>query len=219
MRVLVVAAGDPPARADLDRAWPGWDDALDAVIAADGGAIAAERLGFRPDLVVGDLDSLAASDVERLRAAGIPVEVAPVAKDESDTELAILAAVSRGATVVTIVGAFGGRLDHLLANVGLLALPALAGIEAAILDGRTRVTLLRGPASRGLDGRVGDHVTLQPFGSGVEGVRTDGLAWALDGDALPAGPARGLSNVRTAGRARVEVRAGDLLVIETIAAV
>jgi thiamine pyrophosphokinase len=215
MHILVVAAGDPPERVDLDRAWPGWADGIDAVIAADGGAIVAGRLGFRPDLVVGDLDSLDPADVDRLRADGIPVEVAPVAKDESDTELAVSAALARGATALTIVGALGGRIDHLLANVALLALPALAVIDAVIIDGRSRIALVRGPGSRVLAGRVGDLVTLLPFGHGVAGVRTDGLAWALADEALPAGPARGLSNVRTTASARVWVRAGELIVVES----
>jgi thiamine pyrophosphokinase len=216
MRALVVAAGEPPGRADLDRAWPGWAADLGVVIAADGGAITAERLGLRPDLVVGDLDSIEPAEVDRLRASGIPVEVAPTAKDESDTELAVRAALARGATTLTIVGALGGRVDHLLANLALLALPELDGIETLILDGRTRISLVRGPGSRPLIGRVGDLVTLLPFGAGVEGVRTEGLAWALRDEALPAGPARGLSNVRTAERARVQVRSGDLVVVETI---
>ena len=216
MHVLVVAAGDPPDRHDLDGAWPGWADDLGAVVAADGGATSAGRLGLRPDLVVGDLDSIDPVEVDRLRDAGIPVEVAPVAKDESDTELAVRAALARGATALTIVGGLGGRVDHLLANLALLALPELAGIDAVILDGRTRIALVRGPGSRRLAGRVGDLVTLLPFGLGVEGVRTEGLAWTLRDEALPPGPARGLSNVRTAASARVEVRAGDLFVIETI---
>ncbi len=216
MRALVVAAGEPPARAELDRAWPGWATDLEVVVAADGGAITAERLGLRPDLVVGDLDSIEPAQVDRLRASGIPVEVAPTAKDESDTELAVRAALARGATTLTIVGALGGRVDHLLANLALLALPELAGIETLILDGRTRIRLVRGPGSRPLVGRVGDLVTLLPFGAGVEGVRTEGLAWALRDEALPPGPARGLSNVRTVERARVEVRSGDLVVVETI---
>ena len=79
---------------------------------------------------------------------GIPIEVAPEAKDESDTELAILAAVRRGADRLTIVGGLGGRPDHLLANIVLLGHPALGDRPIELLDDKTRVTLLRGPARR-----------------------------------------------------------------------
>ncbi len=216
MRVLIVAAGDRPDRARLDETWPGWSDGIDLVVAADGGADTADQLGIRPDLVVGDFDSIAPGGLDRLRASGVPVEVAPAAKDESDTELAVRAALGRGADALTIVGALGGRPDHLLANVGLLALPELADRRVELLDARSRVTLIRGPATRELVGRVHDLVSLLPFGTGVEGVTTTGLAWSLAGAALPAGPSRGLSNRRTAPVARVTVRAGLLLAIETV---
>jgi thiamine pyrophosphokinase len=218
VRALVVAAGDPPDRTALDRAWPGWADGIDLVVAADGGAATAERLGLPLDLVVGDFDSLDPAVLAALRARGVPVEVAPTAKDESDAELAVGAALARGADSIAIVGAFGGRLDHLLANVGLLALAQLTGVPTQLFDDSTRVTLIRGgeaPIEREFRGRVGDLVSLVPFGPGVEGVTTLGLAWALDDASLPVGPARGLSNRRTATVARVSVRAGLLLVVET----
>lgn len=218
MRALVVAAGDPPSRLDLDRAWPGWADEIAVVIAADGGSSTAGYLGLAMDLVVGDLDSVDPAELTALRARGIPIEWAPADKDESDTELAVAAALARGATSIVIVGGFGGRLDHLLANVGLLALAQLTGVPTQLLDESTRVTLIRGgeaPVDREFRGRVGDLVSLLPFGPGVEGVTTVGLAWALDDAALPVGPARGLSNQRIATVARVSVRAGLLLVVET----
>lgn len=215
MRALVVAAGDPPDRAALDRAWPGWADGIDLVIAADGGAVTAERLGLVLDLVVGDFDSLDPGTLAALRARGVPVEVAPTAKDESDAELAVRAALARGADEITIIGGLGGRPDHLLANAGLMALPELARRPVELLDGSTRITLVHGPDARDLAGRVGDLVSLLPLGTGVEGVTSDGLAWALRDEPLPVGPARGLSNVRTAPVARVAVRAGLLLVVET----
>jgi thiamine pyrophosphokinase len=217
MHALVGAAGPPPDRAGLDRSWPGWDDEVGLVVAADAGADTAERLGLPVDLAVGDFDSIAPGGLDRLRVAGVPIEEAPSAKDESDTELAIRAALARGADALTIVGGLGGRPDHLLANVGLLALPALAGLSAVLLDDRTRVSLVRGPGSRELGGRVGDLVSLLPLGSGVDGVTTSGLAWTLDDEPLPIGPARGLSNVRAERTARVSVRTGFLLVVETAA--
>jgi thiamine pyrophosphokinase len=215
-RALIVADGETPARAALDATWPGWDDDVALVVAADGGARGAEALGLQIDLLVGDGDSLGAADTARLTAAGIEVRTAPTAKDESDTELAVLAAIERGATEIVILGAFGGsRFDHALANVVLLALPALDGRPCILLDARTRVALLTGPASLELSGRAGDLVSLLPLGDGVAGVATSGLAYPLAEEPLPLGPARGLSNVRTGPVATVSVTAGRLLVVES----
>jgi len=126
-RAAILADGDAPNRAELDAAWPGWDDGLAFVVAADGGARHAAGLGVRLDRWVGDGDSLPAAALEELRAAGIPVELVTAEKDETDTELALRAALDAGATDIVILGAFGGpRLDHALANAGLLAHPSLA---------------------------------------------------------------------------------------------
>ena len=222
MHALIIAGGDPPDRGALDAAWPGWDREVALVVAADRGALTALALGLRPDLVVGDVDSLDASEVRRIAEAGIPMQTVRAAKDETDTELAIVAALSRGASGITILGALGGpRLDHALANVALLGLPALAGRPAAILDGRTRVRLLSADDADGghdvvlsLPGRVGDLVSLIPLGVDALGITTRGLAWPLRDAVLPAGPARGVSNVRTAPDAEVCLRRGRLLVVE-----
>ena len=220
--VLVVADGDVPSRAALDEAWPGWDDGIEAVIAADGGLARARAIGLQPTLLVGDLDSLDPALIAAAEASGPPIRRSPVAKDESDAELALLAALDDGATRVTMLGAFGGaRLDHALANVWLLDHPKLAGIAAALLDTNTRATLVRAPgpdgqpASRSLPGRTGATVSLLPFGGDATGVTTHGLRYPLRDEPLLIGPARGLSNVREAPDAGVTLRAGRLLVIET----
>lgn len=220
--VLVVADGDAPDRAVLDTAWPGWADDLALVVAADGGARSCARLGVALDLVVGDGDSLGGADLDRLKAAGVAVVRAAIDKDETDSELAILAAVARGASRVTVVGAFGGpRLDHELANVGLLALPALAGLDVALLDARARVSLVAapgpdgGPVERLLPGPSGALVSLLPLDGEVEGVTTQGLRYPLADEPLPLGPARGLSNVRLGADASVVVRRGRLLIVES----
>jgi thiamine pyrophosphokinase len=215
-RALVLADGEPVTRGGLDQAWPGWADDVTLVVAADGGARLAQPLGLRIDLWVGDGDSLGREDLDKLRTTGVPTEMAPADKDESDTELAVLAAVKRGATDVTILGALGGaRVDHALANVALLAHPALEGCAARLLGDRARVTLLTGPATLDLDGRAGDLISLLPLGGDADGVTTHGLRYALDDERLQAGPARGLSNVRMGPRAHVKLRSGRLLVVET----
>jgi thiamine pyrophosphokinase len=219
LHAILVGDGDVPPRAALDAAWPGWDAGAALVIGADGGATKALALGLRPDLVVGDADSLGRDGLAAIRAAGIPVELAATAKDESDLELAVLAAVERGATRITILGALGGpRFDHALANAWLLALAVLAGRSAVLLDGATRVRLLdgsAGPAGIRLGGRPGDLVSLFPFGADAGGVVTDGLAYPLRDESLALGPARGLSNVRSGPEAGVSLRTGRLLIVET----
>ena len=222
MVALILSDGDVPPRSRLDLAWPGWDQSVDLVVAADGGARHAPGLGVAIDLWVGDGDSIGEDALAALEATGVPVERARPDKDESDTELAIRAAIRLGASGFVIVGALGGpRIDHALANIGLLAMPELAGRSATILDEHTRIGLIRAPGppdepvERPLPGGVGDLVSLLPMGAGVEGVTTRGLAYPLVDEPLPAGPARGLSNVRTAADATIVVRRGLLLVVET----
>lgn len=214
---LILADGSAPDPAALDRAWPGWDEGIDLVIAADGGARHAPDLGRAIDLWVGDGDSLGAAGVEALRVAGVPVELAPVDKDESDTELAILAAAAAGASRVTILGALGGmRVDHGLANVWLLAHPALGDRSGRLVDDRSRIRLLAA-GHHDLGGRIGDLVSLLPFGGNAEGVTTRGLRYPLSDEPLRSGSSRGLSNVRETEDAGIDVRAGQVLVVEIAA--
>lgn len=219
IHAILVGDGDVPERVALDAAWPGWADGCSLVVAADGGALKAAGAGLRPDLAVGDGDSLGPDGIAQLAVAGIPFEAAPVAKDESDLELAVAAAIARSAMQLTILGALGGpRFDHALANAWLLAHPSLRGRAAILLDDRTRIRLVdatAGPAIALLAGRRDDLVSLFPFGADADGVTTDGLGYPLRDETLRFGPARGLSNVRTRPEASVSLRAGRLLVVET----
>ena len=220
LRAIVLADGDAPTRAGLDATWPGWDDGVELVVAADGGARLAGPLGLRIDRWVGDGDSVEPVLLERLGLEGVDVRRVPTDKDESDTELALLAVLAGGATDVTFLGALGGaRVDHGLANLALLAHPALRERDARLLDDATRIHLLVGPGRYAATGRIGDVVSLLPMDGRVEGVTTTGLRYPLSDEALELGPPRGLSNVRTAKTAAVTVRSGRLLVVESPATV
>ena len=220
MRALVLADGLPPARADLDRVWPDWDRDVALVIAADGGARLADALGMPIDLWVGDGDSLGEAGREDLRRRGVPMSVAAIDKDQTDTELGLRAALDRGATRITLIGVLGGpRPDHALVNVLLLGHPMATDVAIEILDPTARIRLLAAkPESDGispldLSGRVGDLVSLVPL-EDVVGVTTTGLRFPLADSNLTTGSTFTISNVRTEPVASVSIRAGRLLVLE-----
>jgi thiamine pyrophosphokinase len=185
--------------------------AADALIAADGGALPLLRLGLSPDLVIGDLDSLDAASQAALREQGVELRRFPRAKDETDLELALLDAAARGATAIDILGALGGRWDHTLANVALLALPELRGRRVRLLADRQELFLVRDTAV--LEGRAGDTVSLVPLTAEVRGVTTHGLLYGLEEATLRYERARGISNVLLEPPGRVALREGLLLVV------
>jgi thiamine pyrophosphokinase len=212
MRVVIVASGEPAA---ADAAWL---DRADLVIAADGGAAWIDRVNRRPDLLVGDLDSADAALVDRLGRAGTAIERHPADKEASDTELALEAARTRGASEIVLLGALGGgRLDHELANLLLLADASLADPPVRIIRGGTTVRVLRGGDRLELEDGMGDTVSLLPLGGDVVGVTTAGLRWPLAGATLRVGRSRGLSNEVVAAPASVSLEDGSsaLLVVHT----
>ncbi|MBC7293582.1 MAG: thiamine diphosphokinase [Thermoleophilia bacterium] len=207
MRAVVVAAS--ALSSDLDRAQ--LTDA-DLLVAVDGGAEALKRVGLRPSILVGDLDSIRPATRHELEAAGVELVLLPAAKDLTDTEAALRLAAERGAQDITVYGALGGpRLDHLVGNLLLLASPWLAACRVRLVDERHEAFLARRDVS--FAGEPGDTVSLLPLTPCVEEVRTEGLLYSLAGEPLYQASTRGISNVMTGQQARVAHGEGVLLVI------
>jgi thiamine pyrophosphokinase len=205
---LVLAGGDPPTAAVIERL-----PAADLVVAADSGLDHAEALGIRVDVVVGDLDSVTDAALGRARDAGTPVTEHPRDKDATDLDLALLAAVDRGATHLVVVGGTGGRLDHLLGNLLLLGAPAFAGCTVELHAGPARVHVVRGGTACTIAAAPGELVSLMALHGPVRGVTTDGLRWTLAGDTLDPGSTRGISNEVVAPPVTVALDAGTLVVV------
>ena len=196
----------------------------EVVIAADGGLRHLLALARRPDVLIGDLDSLPPGIVAETapEVAGAIVRY-PREKDETDLELALLYAVDRYPEAeVIILGGTGGRLDHLLANVLILAHPRLRGRPIRFLDDRQSAWLVAADAAPGaagapgattIAGAPGDIVSLLPLGGPAHVTATSGLRWPLRDEWLAFGPARGVSNEMTAETATVRLDQGALLCV------
>ncbi|MCB8953777.1 MAG: thiamine diphosphokinase [Ardenticatenales bacterium] len=217
MSVLIFANGTVPADAP-----PGWLLPYLAqatlTIAADGGLRYLRALGRWPDVLVGDLDSLpptGRAEMDALPALSRPtVRQYPAGKDETDLELALLYAVQATQDEpILVFAALGGRLDQALANVLLLAHPALRGRVVRLVEPFQQAWLVRDQTT--IHGRAGDRVSLIPLGGAAEIAYTTGLAWPLRAETLDFGPARGISNVMETDTAVVTLQSGLLLCVHT----
>jgi thiamine pyrophosphokinase len=208
-QTFVVMSGGPPPHAAVVAHLP--DHPF--VIAADSGLDHAYDLGLDVQLVVGDLDSVSKEALDAAETAGVPVERHPTAKDAIDTELAVDAALARGARRIVVVAGGGGRFDQLVAGLLVLARPVLADVDIEAWVGPAYVQVLHGPGHAALTGRPGAYVSLLAMSGVAEGVTTSGLRYPLHGEALLPGSSRGISNEFEGGEAAVAVERGVLVAV------
>ena len=207
MQAIVAAGGDP-----LDDAWRASLPEADLVVAADSGLAHLYALGLTPHVVVGDLDSVDPSHLDRAIREGARIDCHPTDKEATDLELALAVAQELGATEVTVIGGGGGRLDHLIGGVNVLAAPGWSTMRITALSGPARLTVIHDQAE--LVGAVGSIVTLLAVGGTARGITTDGLRWALHNEGLAATSTRGVSNEVSGSPVTVRVRRGTLLAIQ-----
>ena len=204
--VVVVSGGESPDPRAASAAPPGAP-----VVAADKGLEHALSLGLDVSLAIGDFDSAAPEAVAVAESAGVRIERYPEAKDASDLELALDAAAALEPLRILVLAGEGGRLDHQLSTLLLLASERYAGMQVDALVGHRRVHVVR--VARTLEGAPGELVSLLAVGGPAEGVTTVGLAYPLRGETLEAGTSRGVSNVFAMDTAHLALEGGVLLAI------
>lgn len=178
------------------------------VIACDGGLNHAEKLNIAPNCILGDMDSASPVMLEQYKNMGVEVVTYPTKKDETDLELAIFHALKCGATSIRIIGALGGRFDHALANLHLLA---LAPQKIEIYSEDTSIHIIE--STKTLEREDYKTLSLIPLTTEVTGIVTHGLVYPLNGETLKIGASRGISNEFKLNTAKVSVNSGLLLAI------
>lgn len=179
------------------------------LIAADSGMRHAAALGLTPELWTGDFDSVE----EGLRAfhADIPMEIFPPEKDQTDGEIAVEAALKRGATELVLVGAFGGeRADHAYLHLAAAVRLAGEGVSCVLTSGvQEGVPLVPGEVS--FDYEEGTLFSVLAF-SDLAGLTLSGAKWPLQDRFVPFGSSLTLSN-EVRGRLTVRLSEGRALLV------
>jgi len=184
------------------------------LICCDGGIRHAKKLNLIPDLIVGDLDSADSADVNYFKEKGVEFKIYPTEKNDTDSAMALNLAIEEKASEVYLFGATGTRLDHTLANVGMLINAEKAGVPAFIVDSNNTVEIILNEKS--FKGKKGDNLSLIPISGVARGVTTNGLYYPLENAELDFARTRGISNVFVGEVATVTVKEGILAAIRAV---
>ena len=151
------------------------------VIAVDKGVEFLYYHQIMPDYIVGDFDSVREEIRDYYKnEAHVPVREYNPVKDASDTEMAIRLAMTLGSKDITILGATGGRIDHLWANVQSLMIPFKAGIEAKIVDRQNMITIIGGGETHIRKSEAfGPYFSVFPLGEEIFGFNISGAKYPL----------------------------------------
>ncbi|OFV70705.1 MULTISPECIES: thiamine diphosphokinase [Acetobacterium] len=181
----------------------------DYLICADGGANFARELKLKPNIIIGDMDSITAETSEYYKA--VQLEMYPQKKDETDTELAIMHAIKRGADKVIVLGGLGSRMDHSIANIYLLKRFTDVNIEAEIVNENNQIRLL-GKTTE-LSFPIGTIVSILPIGENVTGLTITGFEYPISAGEMSVDKPYGISNVVNKKTQRISFEKGLLMVI------
>lgn len=194
----IVGAGDCP-RFDFKK------DEGDLIIAADGGYAHLKSFGVKPDITIGDFDSLGFTpdDTETV--------ILPAAKDVTDMNAAVDIGIKKGYKKFVIYGACGGRIDHTISNIQLLAFLAEKGMECRIRDGKTVILALNNNKIK-LDVSNKGYISVFAHSDLCKGVSIKGLKYPVENAELSNVFSLGVSNEFIGEEAEISVKSGTLII-------
>ncbi len=187
------------------------------VIAVDKGLEFLYDHKVMPDYIVGDFDSVRAEIAEYYRnETNVPIREFNPVKDASDTEIAIRMAITLGADEMVILGATGGRIDHLWANVQTLYIPYKAGINAEILDSQNRIRLIGGGETHlRREEAYGKYFSVFPLGEEILGFSIEGAKYPLSNHVLTPYDSLCVSNEIAGEEVVIQFPVGTVILMET----
>ncbi len=209
--ILIISGGQ------VDYSWARkWMEGkqFDFVIAADSGLVHADRLGVKPDFLLGDYDSVDSDTLERYRK-NTQTAVYPREKDYTDTHIALIRAIEAGAGEISVIGATGTRYDHAMTNIFIMKEALSAGVSCAIYDSHNKIYLADRSFAVAKASQYGRYLSFAPMTETVR-LSLSGVKYPLSDYELKQGLSICQSNEVTDEIARVDIAQGILIVFEAI---
>ena len=178
----------------------------DLIIAADGGFRHLLDYGIKPDVAIGDFDSLGyiPDDIEIIKL--------PAEKDVTDMVAAVETGIKKGYKTFYIYGGCGGRIDHTISNLQLSASVAEKGLKVFIRDGKTVISAIHNE-SLVFDSTYIGYFSVFSHSDISKGVTIKGLKYLLENAELSCTNPLGVSNEFIGEEAEITVENGTLIIV------
>ncbi|MBE0451299.1 MAG: thiamine diphosphokinase [Clostridia bacterium] len=185
------------------------------VIGVDGGISFLRELDISPSQLLGDFDSVSGLEEYLELWPDVVCDKFPSEKDETDAELAMDQMLEKGVDEVLIIGGFGGRLDHLMANVFLL--DRVKSIRAYMIDDINCLQIIKGPYETTIwkDTLFGKYISIVPLDAHIEGVDLRGFKYPLSNAKIDFSETIGISNELMGDKGTVSLKSGKALLIQS----
>ncbi len=188
MKGIIISGGSPPTKELLEKEI----STSSIIIGADSGANILYEYGLKPDILLGDFDSIDKKVLEYYKNLDCNIDIYPSEKDFTDTELAFNKATELSCDEICFLGCTGSRMDHFLGNLGLLKRCLKKGINAYIKDDNNYIFLT--DKSLVLKGNRGQTFSLQAYSDVVKNLSIHNAKYKLENYDLTLGDPMTVSN-------------------------
>ncbi|MGN0144541.1 MAG: thiamine diphosphokinase [Clostridium sp.] len=210
MKTVIVTGGNRPSKELLST----YIEDADLIIGSDKGSEYLYDYGVKPQIILGDFDSINEEKLKKIEEEDIEVIKFPPEKDYTDTEIAIMEAMKRGSSLIYLLGGIGTRMDHTLGNIGLLLTTKIKGSKLIIVDDHNKMYLADNDMK--LCGEYGETISFHALSDVVKGFEIKGAKYNLDSYDMHLLDPRAVCNEFIDTPIHIRFTEGELLIIHSI---
>ncbi len=210
MKAIIVTGGNKPSKKLLNS----YIKSGDLIIGADKGSEYLYDYEIMPNIILGDFDSISEEKLKKIEEKQVEIIKFPPEKDYTDTEIAIMEAMKRGADTIYLFGGLGTRADHSLGNIGLLLTTKNKGARLLIVDDHNKMYLA--DKNMSLNGSQGEIISFHALSNVVKGFEIRGAKYNLNSYDMHLLDPRAVCNEFIDTPINIKYESGELLIIHAI---
>ncbi|WP_154826450.1 thiamine diphosphokinase [Clostridium butyricum] len=210
MKAIIVTGGNKPSKKLLNS----YIKSGDLIIGADKGSEYLYDYEIMPNIILGDFDSISQEKLKKIEEKQVEIIKFPPEKDYTDTEIAIMEAIKRGADTIYLFGGLGTRADHSLGNIGLLLTTKNKGARLLIVDDHNKMYLA--DKNMSLNGSQGEIISFHALSDVVKGFEIRGAKYNLNSYDMHLLDPRAVCNEFIDTPINIKYESGELLIIHAI---